>query len=304
MDKEKLIAKWLNGELSADEQRQFEQLEDFDLNEKIIAGAEQFKASHFSKARSYTAFKEDLSKKSKTSQVIRLNGYRTLLRIAAMIAITLGVYFTFFSDPLRSFQAMPGEQQTVVLPDASTVILNAGSDLNFRKRKWDKNRAVNLTGEAYFDVAKGSTFDVVTAQGVISVLGTQFSVNQRGQFFEVNCYEGLVQVSANSTTLKLRPGQSYRILNGSVTQLTLEEAQPDWLTNKSMFKSVPYAIVIEELERQYKISIIKRNINADRIFTGGFVHENLDEALKSITVPLDITYQKQSENTITLQPKR
>jgi ferric-dicitrate binding protein FerR (iron transport regulator) len=46
--------------------------------------------------------------------------------------------------------------------------------------------------EAYFQVKKGQTFSVNTTDGVVKVLGTHFNVKQRKNYFEVNCFEGLV----------------------------------------------------------------------------------------------------------------
>jgi len=45
------------------------------------------------------------------------------------------------------------------------------------------------------------------------------------------------------------------------------------------------------------------NVDTSRIFTGGFVHTNLEDGLKSITLPLDLAYKIESENKITLSKK-
>ena len=96
MDQERLIAKWLKDDLSAEEQKEFEQLEDFDLNTKIIEGAKQFKAGHFSKAHSYEAFKANLVNSKPATKVIQLSTYGVFLRIAAVVVLALGVYFYLF----------------------------------------------------------------------------------------------------------------------------------------------------------------------------------------------------------------
>ena len=47
MDNKDLIQKWLSGELSEAELKEFKKREDFELEERIVKGAHQFKASHF-----------------------------------------------------------------------------------------------------------------------------------------------------------------------------------------------------------------------------------------------------------------
>ena len=69
--------------------------------------------------------------------------------------------------------------------------------LKYASNKWDKKRRVRLEGEAFFKVAKGSTFTVDTKTGSVKVLGTQFNVKNRIGFFEVVCYEGLVGVTVS-----------------------------------------------------------------------------------------------------------
>ena len=47
------------------------------------------------------------------------------------------------------------------------------------ENKWKNERSVNLDGEGFFKVAKGSKFDVETSAGTVSVVGTQFNVKNR-----------------------------------------------------------------------------------------------------------------------------
>ena len=60
--------------------------------------------------------------------------------------------------------------------------------------------------------------------------------------------------------------------------------------NKSVFRSTPFSIVVDELERQYNISISGDQRNTQTLFTGSFYHENLDTALQAITIPLNLEF--------------
>ena len=66
-------------------------------------------------------------------------------------------------------------------------------------------------------MAKGRKFTVNTTQGQVMVLGTQFNVENRGNFFEVSCYEGLVQVMFKDQTIKLPAGSSFLVMDGNIT---------------------------------------------------------------------------------------
>ncbi|PJB20329.1 MAG: anti-sigma factor, partial [Flavobacteriaceae bacterium CG_4_9_14_3_um_filter_33_16] len=77
-----------------------------------------------------------------------------------------------------------------------------------------------------------------------------------------------------------------------------ETLAPSWLQNESQFKSMPYKEVLAEFERQYNIVIISENIDKNQLFTGSFTHNNMDLALKSMTLPLHITYSKNNHTII------
>ncbi|NNC69437.1 MAG: DUF4974 domain-containing protein [Flavobacteriaceae bacterium] len=304
MNQDDLIKKWLNNDLTTSESKDFEKLEDYELNKKIIEEAQGFKASHFSTVSSFDEFKsKHILKSEKKKSVFRLDQYKAVYRIAAMLVVALGIYFAFFNSNLTSVKTLSAERTTFELPDASTVTLNAASLITYNKKKWDKKRALNLDGEAYFKVAKGAKFDVTTEQGVVSVLGTQFTVKQRDDFFEVKCFEGIVRVAANTTEHILTQGNTFRILNGEQTLATVEKDSPEWIHNITNFESVPLSEVLNELERQYTIVISAEGIDVNRIFTGGFSHTDIDEALRSITIPLSLSYKKEGKNIIIYNSK-
>ncbi len=298
MDKEYILKKWLAGELTDEELATFKKSEDFELNAKIIEGAKKFKASQFSTVRSYDEFKNGL--KNKKSPLIRLNSYKTALRIAALFVISLGIYFAFLASNVTTVQTVASQKTTFELPDASSVVLNANSTAKYNKKKWADKREISLDGEAFFKVAKGATFDVITTNGTISVLGTQFNVKNRADYFQVTCFEGIVSVKSHREYFQLTQGKTIRIIDGTVVTDTIGYKKPRWIDNKSSFKSVPLYEVLNEFERQYNVTITTQNIDTKRLFTGGFVHDNIDQALTTITVPFDLTFKKENLTNITL----
>ena len=298
MEEEYLIKKWLADELSDAEREEFKKLDDYDLNLEILENAKYFKASHFSSVKSYNNYKKDL--KDKKIPVIKLSNYKVLFRIAALFVISLSIYFAFFFNNLTTVQTLANNNTTFELPDASTVVLNSESNAHYSINKWSQKREVSLDGEAFFKVAKGSKFDVVTSGGIVSVVGTQFNVKNRENYFEVKCYEGIVSVNSNGRSQRLTKGNTYRILNNIISVDSTNTNQPKWIDNISSFKSVPLYEVLNELERQYDIIIVTEKIDTQRLFTGGFVHNNIEQALTSITVPFDLDYKQDQSNKIIL----
>ncbi|GAA4946063.1 FecR domain-containing protein [Algibacter agarivorans] len=299
MEKESLNKKWLEGRLTEEEQIAFDVIEDNELLKQIIDKAPAFSASNFSEVQDVEILKSKI--KSKNNLLNKRNWLVPMLRIASVFVIAFGIYFLFFFNNAINIETAIGEKRMVQLPDASEVMLNAVSEITFNKNTWADKRELILEGEAFFKVAKGSTFDVVTSIGKVSVLGTEFNVKQRKNLFEVNCFEGLVAVSYKKETLKLLPGHIYRILNGKISSDTISNKEkPFWINHTSYFKKVPFHEVIKELERQYKVVITVNQKDESLLFTGGFTHKNLEEALESITTPLKLVYDMESPTKISL----
>ena len=295
MEKEELIKKWLDNNLSPQELEAFKALEDYQSLIKLSNYSEEYKAPAFDAETSF----EKLMQKIEVKKQVSTNWLKPLLRIAAIFAICFGTYY--YTTTLDSqFNSELAQKTSVELPDFSLVDLNAKSQITFNKKSWEDKRDVTLDGEAFFKVKKGSTFNVITNTGMVTVLGTQFNVKQRSNHFEVTCYEGLVEITYKDTKMKLRPGESFLSLKGKTKKdNTITKNKPDWLNNMSAFKSMPLSKVLNEFERQYAVIIDASKIDTTKIYTGKFTHSDINIAIKSIIEPLQLNYTKKN-NTITL----
>ena len=101
------------------------------------------------------------------------------LSAAASIIVLIGLFYLFNLNKQITCITQLGEMKEYVLPDQSKVILNADSKLTYKKGFWNSSREVYLTGEAIFEVKKGSLFTVNTNKGNVRVLGTSFNVFTR-----------------------------------------------------------------------------------------------------------------------------
>jgi ferric-dicitrate binding protein FerR (iron transport regulator) len=281
--------------LTPQELEAFKQLDDYEELTKMNTALQYFKAPTVDVEAAYntvqTSTKKDTSKPTAW--------LKPLLRIAAILVIGFGAYmFATLPNP-TVVETFAANKKLIELPDTSAVTLNAVSSLSFNEDSWAEKREVNLEGEAYFKVAKGATFNVITDDGIVTVLGTQFNVKQRENLFEVFCYEGSVKVNHNNSDIVLTPGQRYLILDGKLIRNEEEMLQePTWISNESSFKSLPLREVIQEFERQYDVTIDASNINTSQVFTGSFTHTDIGMALQSITLPSQLKYQKKQNSII------
>lgn len=201
-----------------------------------------------------------------------------------------------------------GGQYQVILPDGSKVWLNAGSSLRFPTAFIGNERQVELTGEAYFEVAKLTIpsssggghkivpFKVQTNDVNIEVLGTHFNVMAYANEKSVNTtlLEGSVRVSQPTThnSQLLTPGQQAKV-NGSIQLVNVDtEEVVAWKNNLFQFNGADIQTVMGQIERWYDVEvdyegrmpskhftgIISRNINVSKVLgmlelTGGVKFE-------------------------------
>ena len=155
------------------------------------------------------------------------------LNIAASVALVAGFGAALWLRPIVE-TAPAGTMASVVLPDGSTIRLNSGSTIEYRRTFGWMKRAVTLDGEAFFDVSKSQTeFDVSTFNGNVTVLGTRFNIRAWSDDLDpattVHVDEGYVRVSAEAvpdSSVILEAGQWSTIKGGSCTVRALDDIQP------------------------------------------------------------------------------
>lgn len=293
---ENYLAKWWSGELSEQELREFEASEAYASFQKLKEASSGLQAPDFDVDQALLRFKEEHM--AEAPKVISLNPFRKFLRVAAVIAVLLTGSYFYINSLNEKVTTGFAERSEVILPDNSELFLNADSRISYSEKNWDNQRNIKLDGEAFFKVAKGKKFTVSTEQGTVTVLGTQFNVENRKGIFEVTCYEGLVSVTHNGKEVKLPAGNSYVVINGKQVTGTPEGTQPSWMNNESSFESIPLKYVFAELERQFDVKVNTENINTDLLFTGSFNNTDLNMALKSISTPSQTRYKVEGDNVL------
>ncbi|MCW4470561.1 FecR domain-containing protein [Flavobacterium sp. MFBS3-15] len=292
------LAKWLNNEMDADELKAFEASPEFATYQRIREYSAQLTAPEADMDSLYQSISRNRNRQQQP-KVRRLNPW--LPRIAAVLVILLGGTFFLYTTRTATEIAGMGERKEFLLPDNSEVVLNSGSEAKFRTWNWDGNRRIELDGEAYFKVAKGEKFDVVTDMGTVTVVGTQFNVKAREGRFDVTCFEGKVKVADSDESILLTPGKSVTFINGKLTQLpNQEDMQPGWITYETKFAAEKLQNVIEEMERQYKMDInLKTSLpGGGKKFTGTLPMNDIDTALITLETIYGLKAEKAGDKII------
>ena len=297
MGKDYFLAKWLNEEITEETLKEHVSEDEIRAFKKIISATGQLEAPSYNTQETLEKIKKSHSK----TTLKKLNYTNYFYRVAAVLAVIITSYY-FISTKNTSYTTNLAEKITFELPDQSEVHLNANSKITFKVNNWENSRTLNLKGEAYFSVKKGSKFTVNSSLGSVQVLGTKFNVIERDHYFQVNCYEGLVSVTYKNESVKVPAGSSFKILNETTRfSNNTNEIMPNWLQNSSSFKSMPYSYVVKELERQYNIAIEYDVKYKNNLFTGSFIHSNLELALEAISIPLNLKYEIISDKKVHLK---
>ncbi|MBO9154005.1 FecR family protein [Chitinophaga sp. GCM10012297] len=168
-----------------------------------------------------------------------------------------------------------GGQFRITLPDGSKVWLNAASTLRFPNAFAGGEREVQLTGEAYFEVAKNPAmpFKVKVNDMAVQVLGTHFNVmaypDEPG--IRTTLLEGAVKVQHGESAVQLEPGQQANLsLSGKMTtknDVDVEEVVA-WKNGYFHFNRESLQGVMRQIGRWYDAEIAYEGEIAPRQFGG------------------------------------
>ncbi|MDX1463704.1 MAG: FecR domain-containing protein [Marinirhabdus sp.] len=294
MKKNDLIQKWLDHNLNEEELEAFKQMDAYSSLQQIDSAAQFHKAPAYDSEAAY----QKLQRKIQADRRTRFPRY--LIGVAAVLVVALGVYLTMFTSDTTTYTSLAAIKENIELPDASEVTLLPNSSIQFDGDTFDKARAISLKGAAFFDVEKGTTFTVKSDHGLVTVLGTQFSVKDWGSYYEVSCYEGSVKVDGPSQHHILTAGMTFTNIDGAVSVESVDPASKDnirWSPKFTDFDRVPVAVVLRFIEKNYGVTI-QQEKEMTGLFTGKIGHTHLEEALQMVTIPFQYTYEIRNATVI------
>ena len=281
--KDEFLAKWLNGDLNKEELKAFQAEEDFETFKAIAELSKGLEPPSLNRTKVLREIEQQ------TTSVAKLRMLRRkwmTYAAAAMVLLAFGIFF-LLQNSMVTISAPVATTHSLILPDGSEVVLNAASTITYNKEEYSEKRYLQLNGEAFFKVKKGSQFLVETTNGKIQVLGTSFNVFARKKRLDVSCYSGLVGVFFQDASKMEQVAQNNKIIaqNGEIVERIAikQQVSPEWTRGNSRFYNVELVEVVEEIERQYNVTIIyPSSLNVIKGYNGGFPHDDLRGALQII----------------------
>ncbi len=250
---------------------------------------------------------ENVNPISTETKVVKMNrfSYRKIAAVAAMFILAIALVMIFSQNQQIVHLTGNAEQKTIILPDNSTVILNAGSTISFDPSNWIENRIVSLKGEAFFNVKKGTKFEVISEVGKVGVLGTSFNVKARSNQYEVSCFTGKVEVfyGIGKPSKVLTKGLATKIDDSALTEPFgfVPNKVSGWQSGLFYFEAEPLSAVFNELERQFNVELTFNAAVADRLYSGHFKSGALAEALELVCLPMNLEFEIIDDKTIVIK---
>lgn len=226
------------------------------------------------------------------------------------------------------FATEKAERKSFVLPDGSKVVLNAESHISLSDHFNEKDRVVELSGEAFFDVTHDTSrpFVVKTNNMDVQVLGTAFNVKayDGDETSETSLIRGSVELSLKKEHKKvtLSPNEKYLLRTSDsktnnqtaassplsivasgllpvrVSQKDTAIVEVSWTENKLVFVDEPFEALVKQLGRWYGVNIeivdpALKNIS----FTASFRNEGIEDVLATLQFIKAFNYERKN-NTI------
>ena len=168
-----------------------------------------------------------------------------------------------------------GGQYHLVLADGTKVWLNAASSIKYPTVFNGQDREVEMTGEAYFEIAHDDAkpFKVITNGQTVDVLGTHFNINAYNDepMISTTLLEGSVKVSGNGKTVLLKPQQQSGIVPGT-NQISINnidaEAAISWKEGHFHFDRSDIKTVMRQFARWYDVDVQYVGEIPEREFSG------------------------------------
>lgn len=304
-----LLARWLSGELSAEEESTLRQRPEFKDYERLLGKVDRMQPPAYDTDDAFAALSKARTASATKTVHLRPRPQRSLrlwYGAAAAIALVLTAWFLLRNTAENFTTAMGGDLLATNLSDGSNIQLNDQTDFGFLPS--DTIRRAKLSGEAFFKIQKSEVpFIIETSLGQVTVVGTAFNVYSRGDSMSVYCTEGQVNVAFAGTAdeYQLTPGEAVSINPaGSIsTEIGETDESLDWLNDKSVFVNRPLKEILDELERQYDV-IVQRpsSMDVQKTYDVEFPHDDLDQALKNTFNPVNMDFEV-ADKTIIPRPR-
>lgn len=288
MDKSTYLSSWIEGTLSDLELEKLEGKESLKRYSKIKEVSSELEIG-IPENLHWEVFMKQLPEK-KEPQKKTLNW---VYSIAASFVVLVGINSFILSQKTYT---SPNSFNQVDLSDGSIVQLAPGATLKHQRSFNLINRKLKLTGEAYFQVKKGSPFIIDTPNGTVEVIGTAFKIIDSGDFYKVICTDGKLKVTHREKTYFLTKGLSFSSITKGVYEIDLNQYTD---LSASYYNKVPLDYVVDVVSKLYNINIQISSLK-NNYFTGTVDLKDQEKALRSISLPFSFKVVQQNINNFIL----
>ena len=320
MDNTDILLKFLNGEASEEELRQFHQwMNESEKNREFFAEFKNSDAILSSKLApdsseaDFDFIRRKISLKRKNALSIR-KIYRIAAAILLPVLLAMSGWLVnehFFRKETPVYTeviAPPKHNSQVLLSDGTQVWLSPESRLIYSQNFGKKERKVRLEGEGYFEVEHNldKTFLVETYGMNVKVLGTSFNIEayEDDNIIRTTLVRGAVQVNSDGfqNSIALTPGDRLSI-NVADNSANIEKVNTEIYRlvkdGLLIFKRNNLNEVCRKLERWFMIPIeYDGKGNENLLFTAKFEDEPIERILKIVSETIPINYQIRKDKII------
>lgn len=301
---------WLEGKISSQEAaKHAADPEHFEVLSKFVEQSASLGVlEKTTKDEAWRRIEEKIAEAPKT-KVVSINRRYWLTGVAASFILAISAFFLLDRNSgIVDVHTALAETRIIYLPDSSVIHLNAETDVSYSKKDWKEERVVELSGEAFFEVKRGSNFSVITEKGKVEVLGTSFNVRSRGDMMSVACKTGKVRVTAidSDGQIVLTPGLKTQVKRGILTESvdTKIEDIDSWRSGQYFLESTSIQEGFEELERIFNVKVVHELpiVELERTGTWYFDIQNLKESVQFISISMALDFEI-SDGKITFKEK-
>ncbi|MDB5157291.1 MAG: Anti-FecI sigma factor, FecR [Mucilaginibacter sp.] len=201
-----------------------------------------------------------------------------------------------------------GGTYCLTLSDGTKVTLDATSSIHYPVTFVGNERRVEITGQAYFEVAHNKVLPFrVTANGqTVEVLGTHFNINAYADegATRTTLLEGSVKVSKGMHTAMLMPGQQSVIVSNT-DDIAVKNADTEtataWKDGLFRFKRADLQTVMRQFARWYDVDIVYDGKISEAAITGKVQRSANASRVLEILVKLGIKFRLDGKKIIIMQ---
>lgn len=214
------------------------------------------------------------------------------------------------------------EIKYIRLGDGTEVWLNLHSSMAYHEEYfYDGKREIKLEGEAFFEVAQDAAhpFTVDTRQLRTTVLGTSFDIRAWPSLSrtQIALVSGKVRVdailrgagiAAGMDPVVLSPGDLLNYDSGAkqfaVAERSMHGDMTGWIKGKIVLDNTLLPDILQQLEQLYNVSISFDAGEMSRLrLSGQFRRDGIEDVLKNVLFPLDLTYSYENGKYVVHQVK-